>query len=329
MMIVLPRTSLLAGLVAALCSSAVVGQTYFYAPSDTPAAGTCNVFPWGQSSTRHQHVVTAAELGNSTQSIRDIAYAACASGTFTASQIVIQMDHFQGTTLSPTFAANLGTNPVTVLNATNWSYAYTLDAWADVGLTNAFNYDPSQGNLLIDIEFCGAGGGSSFHRDVAPRCWNNGGPCPSVASGTSSTGALKVRIDTGTGGTYSPFGQGCGNPALTLTGIGVPNLGLMSSVTMSNGAPGQLGVYGASFTPTSLDLTSAGAPGCFAYTDPLVVTVTAFDGVGNAVTTFDIGLPNIPALLGVSFVHASASVDPSANALGVKTSNGLTATVGM
>ena len=95
MTIVSPRSLLLIGLVASFLGGAVTAQNYYYAPSDTPASGTCNVFPWGQTSSRHQHVVTAAELGNAAQSIRDIAYAACGTGTFTASQILIRMNHIQ------------------------------------------------------------------------------------------------------------------------------------------------------------------------------------------------------------------------------------------
>lgn len=321
----LPRTVLFAAFVACLHGT-VVGQNYYYAPSDTPTVGTCNVFPWGQSSARQQHVVTAAELGNATQTITEIAYAACGTGTFSASQIVIQMAHYQGTTLSATFASNLGANPVTVLNATNWTYPYTQNAWSDVGLTNAFQYDPAQGNLLIDIEFCGAAGGTSFHRDVAPRCYANGGPCPSNPTGTPSNSALKVRIGAGTGGTYATFGQGCGSPTLTLAGSGVPNIGGMSSVAMSNGPVGSIGAFGVGFAPTNVPLGS-GAPGCNLYVSPLAVVITVFDNVGNS-TSLDIVLPNDPGLIGLHLVHAGAALDPAANAQGVTTSNGLTATVG-
>ena len=320
------RSCLLAGSAAALLCGTAVGQSYYYAPSNTPTVGTCNVFPWGQSSTRHQHVVTAAELGNAAQNIRDIAYAACGSGTFTATQILIRMDHYPGTTLSSTFASNLSGNEVTVLNATNWSYSYTANAWADIGLANTFNYDPALGNLLIDIEFCGGAGGGSFHRDVAPRCYANGGPCPSAASGTSTTGALKVRIDAGTGGSYSSFGQGCGNPALTLAGIGVPNIGTMSSVAMSNGDPNNIGFYGVAFTPTNISLP--GAPGCTQYIDPLIVAATVFDGLGDA-PSFDLQIPNYAGLVGVMVVQTGISLNPLANALGVTTANGVTITIGM
>jgi hypothetical protein len=319
--------SFLVGSAVAFCHGVVLAQNYYYAPSDTPTAGTCNVFPWGQTSTRHQHVVTAAELGNTQQIIRDIAYAACNTGTFTAAQIVIVMDHFPGTTLSSTFAANLSANPVTVLSATNWTYAYTQHAWADIGLQNSFAYDPTLGNLIIDIEFCGGSGGSSFHRDFAPRCYANSGPCPSNPTGTSTTGALKVRLDAGTGGTYSSFGQGCGNPALTLSGIGQPNIGTQSSVVMTNGAPNQIGAYGVSFAQANIPL--AGAPGCTLYTNPLIVAIAVFDPAGNALMTLDIPLPSNPALIGLPLVHAGACVDPAANTLGVITSNGLLATIGM
>lgn len=320
--------SILLGSVTALLSGAVVGQTYYYSPSDTPTVGTCNVFPWGQSSTRHQHVVTAAELGNSQVTITDIAYAACATGTFTAGQIVIQMAHYQGTTLSTTFATNLGANPVTMLNAVNWTYSYTGNAWSDVGLTGAFNYDPAQGNLLIDIEFCGASGGGSFHRDVSPRCWANGGPCPSGATGTSATGALKVRINSGTGGSYTAFGAGCGTPTLTLAGTGAPNIGAMSSVAMSNGPAFQVGFYGVGLVQLNVSLAGNGAPGCSLYTNPLAVVVTVFDGFGVA-PSFDVTLPNDPGLIGVQLVNAGAALDPPANSLGVTTSNGLIAQIGM
>lgn len=59
------------------------------------------------------------------------------------------MAHINGATLGSDFTVNLGANPVIVLNATNWSYAYTNGAWADIGLTAPFAYDPAFGNLVM------------------------------------------------------------------------------------------------------------------------------------------------------------------------------------
>lgn len=326
------RTSLRAVVAALLAlvllQSAIVGQTYFHIPSDTPATGTCNVFPWGQSSTRHQHIVTAAELGNAATTINDIAYAACNSGTFTCSQILIRMDHYTGTTLNGTFASNLSANPTTVLNATNWSYPYAQHTWVDVGLTNPFSYDPSLGNLVIDIEFCGASGGTSFHRDVSPRCWSNGGPCPSNASGTAAIGALKVRVSTGTDGNHSVYGQGCGTPALTLSGSGIPNIGANSTTILSNGTPSALAAYGVGLFSANTSLASIGAPGCTMYTNPIATVLVALDGSGTA-PPFDIPIPNNASFVGVMLYTSGASVDPPQNAAGLTTANGIETRIGM
>lgn len=321
------RSLFLSAGAAVLFSSLAAAQTYYFAPSDTPTTGTCNVFPWGQASTRHQHIVTAAELGNARQVINDIGYAACATGTLTAGSILIRMNHFTGTTLAADFTANLGTGAVTMLSATNWSYAYSANAWADVGLTGSFNYDPALGNLIIDIEMCNATGGSSFHRDVASRHWLNAA-CPQGNVGTAATGALKVRVCTGTGGSFTPFGTGCGSPALAIAGSGTPNIGQAVSVQMTSGLANSPGIYIIGAAPTSIDLTGLGAPGCTLYTQPLVTIPTVFDGSGNA-APLPLNIPNNNSLVGASLTLTGLDVNPGANTLGLTTANGLTMTIGV
>ncbi|MFO1053728.1 MAG: hypothetical protein U1F36_16050 [Planctomycetota bacterium] len=321
------RTALLGSLLVAALAVIVPAQNHRYAPSDTPGTGTCNSIPWGQSSARHQHLVTAAELGNAPQVITDIAYSACSTGTLTAGQILIRMSHTSSATLGSDFTINLGANPVTVLNATNWSYAYTSGAWADVGLTAPFAYDPAFGNLVIDIEFCGAAGGASFHRDVSPRAYLNGGSCPSANLGSTGSAALKVRLET-SGGSYTSIGTACGSPAAALAGTGAPNIGGSLSIAMSNGVPNTLGFYLLGFAPANLPLDSIGAPGCTLHTQPFTALATGFDGLGASVPLV-LPIANNPALVGASVVFDGLMVDPAANALGMTTSNGLVVVVGV
>mgnify|MGYP000082503539 CR=1 FL=1 len=77
--------------------------------------------------------------------------------------------------------------------------------------------------------------------------------------------------------------------------------------------------------PTTLDLTSAGAPGCFLYSTPLVTIPTTLIGDGHADMAFKV--PNDPSLRGKRMTLQAAVVDPRANALGISTSNALAVTI--
>jgi hypothetical protein len=77
--------------------------------------------------------------------------------------------------------------------------------------------------------------------------------------------------------------------------------------------------------PLPIDLTPLGAPGCALATDPFAVFSKLADATGGADYTFVV--PSIPYLVGTTIRFQAAALDPTANALGVVTSQGGRATI--
>ena len=147
---------------------------------------------------------------------------------------------------------------------------------------------------------------------LSPRCWN---------------GAFyytKVTL-TNTGG-HGFFGAGCAGtmPVSTLVATTAPQVGQTLSVTGNNvpmnAAFGVLGLSNTSsaFGPLPLDLTFLGAPGCSARVS--LDAKALLLGAGNTVT-WNLGLPNLPSLLGVRAFQQMLVLDTTANSLGIVTSD--------
>ncbi len=314
-----------AALATALLVSSVAAQNCWYAPSNTPTVGTCNVYPWGQSSSRYQCLLTVEDLGRRPTILRAMAFASCGSGTFTASRMIVRFNYFQGATLGTDFATNLGTGEVTMLNTTNFSWNYTANQFSDIALTGLFPYIPARGNLLVDIEFEGAGGGTSFHRDVRQRVYANGWTGSPPANGASDNGALKIRVSDGNPcamGTFTNYGRGCGTGPLTVAGGGTPTIGTTVSLAMSGGRTSSVGGYFLGATRLNIDLSGAGMTGCFLNTELLAIFGVAFDGSGAA-TPVQLPIPTDNTLVGAIINWSGFNLDASANTRGITTANGV------
>lgn len=99
------------------------------------------------------------------------------SGTWTISLSTTSADW---TTLSNTFASNIGSNNTQVFSgnlAQSWTFGDTLT----IHLSTPFTYNPSQGNLLMDVYATGtsASGGNIFfdasYNSVTGRVYHLGG----------------------------------------------------------------------------------------------------------------------------------------------------------
>jgi hypothetical protein len=82
--------------------------------------------------------------------------------------------------------------------------------------------------------------------------------------------------------------------------------------------------------PLPFDLTAHGAPGCFLYTDWLLLSAHVTDWrlpslVGEA--HLELPLPLDPSLLGATLFSQWLFIDPAANRLGLETSQGVRATI--
>lgn len=112
-------------------------------------------------------------------------------------------------------------------------------------------------------------------------------------------------------------------PALQLAASTRPVLGTSFNLVTSAIAPGTVAgatvLSFAQFTP-GIDLTAAGAPGCFQHagTDAVSIVLVA----GNQ-ASLPLALPNTPSFAGTVFYGQSAMFSAGINPLGVVTSNGV------
>jgi PKD repeat protein len=147
---------------------------------------------------------------------------------------------------------------------------------------------------------------------LAPRQWN----------GTFHY----TKVSLNQQGGYGVFGLGCAG-ALGVPGNVVrrhPHLGGTMQVDLTN-LPLDVVMYWwgfsnttSAFGPLPVDLTALGAPGCAARVslDAAIVLSGA-----NHTASFQLALPNVPAILGTRFYSQGLSLDPGANALGLVASD--------
>lgn len=185
-------------LLSALCTllavtAAWAGDTFV--PSDTPSAGTCNVFPWGTNTEwRFQSYQTAAQLGNKPFVITDLSWASCGNGTLTCTDLEIRISHTSAAA-SSTFATNLP-NPVTVLKANSFTYNFTGNVWSPIGITCPFAYNGTD-NLTVEIRYKNGtrSGSLSCHRDTHFRIYASGAGSYTATTGSGpSAASLKIRF---------------------------------------------------------------------------------------------------------------------------------------
>jgi hypothetical protein len=137
----------------------------------------------------------------------------------------------------------------------------------------------------------------------------------------------------GAGPVYSTYGTGCagarGVPSISAQGVSLPHIGQTFSLQVNN-LPFTgpvflfLGLSNTTYGPTPLPLSLGflGAPGCTALASGEALYVLT-NVLGSAVWQF--AVPNAP---GASFYNQAFVLDPTANALGLTTSNGGQATIG-
>ena len=138
---------------------------------------------------------------------------------------------------------------------------------------------------------------------------------------------------TNTGG-YGFFGAGCAG-TLAISNLAVnaaPALGQTLAVTANHlpldAAIGMIGFSNTSslFGPLPFDLTGIGAPGCFGRVSPNAYAVLI--GAGGA-ATWNLPLPNAPALLGARAYQQALVLDTGINALGIVTSDAAGFVIGL
>ncbi len=283
-----------------------------HVPSNTPASGVCNNFPFNPNwagangSFRYQLLVPSSLLGGKACLISDVSFAACYTVTFKATQFEMTMGHTTLATPSLTFASNMP-SPQVVIPAGPVSYARTASTWSPLKLRQAFVYNGTD-NLVIEIRYHGGtlqGGSSSADRQNSNltlnyhRLWRygTGSYTNPTASGTDARGLL-MRL------TFQN---------VYITGSGTPNIG--GTVNLILRAPGDGGLayqVGTSFgtgpipignrnlglsLDALLDVTVNGyLPAIF----QRYAGIMGASGQGFAV----IAIPKAPALIGVRLHNA-------------------------
>jgi hypothetical protein len=312
-------------LLALVLASSAYAQNW-HVPDNLPAAGPCNVVPFGQvggAYTKFQTRCTAADLGAAANQITGLGFASCASGRVHCDQIEIVLDHIPAAQpLSTTFANNLTPAAVTVLSATSYTWNVVADVWCEIGLQHAFAYNGVD-DLVVQITVSnGSTPSSGFHRGTRERIWWLGSAAPPPATGTSDLGAAKIEVSMRMARTSS-HGDACtgtaGPTRHDLVGSAQPGGAL--SFALANGAPNNIAalVVGTTISaPFPVALGSIGMPNCTSYTDAAVVLPVLLDVAGAGAFAWTI--PSA-APIGVVFYSQFVCLDAGANALGATTSN--------
>jgi hypothetical protein len=157
-----------------------------------------------------------------------------------------------------------------------------------------------------------------------------GGTYPALVGWTPGGGVMNPG-DIDISAIATPFTTGpTDNPPLDLALTIRPQLGSNPGFVTSNIPAGTVfGVLLLGFVQVSpgVDLGFLGAPGCYQNLD-LNSAINNLFFVAGSSTTFNFGIPNLPAFNGVNLAAQSATFTSGYNALGVLMSNGARLTVG-
>lgn len=310
-----------------LVAAALVGASSaqsFFVPTDTPATGTCNAFPFSTTDMRYQALILASDLGNAPAIIRGFSLAPCSSGVRSFTRITMKMAHLAATTLSTTFDQNLAAGPLTVMDIPSYTWNLTANVWNDVDLQVPFPYNGVD-NVVVEFLVTGSSGaGGTMHRDATHQRVYLGSYAGQLTGTNGGLTAFKMRLITGDG-SLQVFGAGCVGsnslqPALSFAGTG--QLGTALGVQLDGVLPTVPAVlhFGSSTaSPFPLDLSASGAPGCFLYHDVWFALPLLSDPLGQASVSFN--LPRFRTAIGLLLYFQWAAVDLPANALGVTTSS--------
>ncbi len=234
------RLSLAVSLVFAATSATAQFAVVIPTGTANAAGSTSNAFPWGTSAStfpglRHLSVYDASNFTNQNVTTPilvnrlrwrpDDTAPSQTGGTFTTATVQMSTAPVDYTAITNAFAPNHGTNLTTVysgpvvhtptLGASGW----TPQSWCvDIQLTTPFLYDPSAGDLVIDVDYPTGSfqGGTVGAMDVqtfgcaAARVWASSN-YPNTNGRWQDHGVVvEVGYVPPSGVAYSlPYGEGC------------------------------------------------------------------------------------------------------------------------
>ena len=165
-------------LLALLSGTVTAGEIYL--PSNTPTRGSGpNSWPFSTySAWRYQELLPAKMLGGQPFRIKEVSVAFASGKTgWKASQFQLRIAHTFQTSLSMTFATNLGASPVALIDGPH-TFNAVGNQWSPLGITNTnFTYDGSS-SLVLEIRYnrgSGTNGGTGWTDPLMERCYTHTG----------------------------------------------------------------------------------------------------------------------------------------------------------
>ena len=218
------KTSIVAvALAALLAGTAAAGEIYI--PDNNPASGSAgsNSWPFNTYSAWRYHLLIPAQmLGGKPFRVKEVSVAFSGSKSgWSASQFQLRMAHTLQTTLSMTFATNLASGAVALIDGPI-TFNAVASTWTPLGITNGFNYDGKSG-LVLEVRYIRntTSGVTVWTDNRMCRCYthtgNSNDPYNATTAITPTPGALmgmKVRLTTVD---TQIFGSGTGRIGTTLT----------------------------------------------------------------------------------------------------------------
>jgi len=297
-------------LLVLLMAGSGLAQSFVHIPDNQPAAGTCNVYPFGQSNFRFQMILASSFTPSTPIKITDIAFAPCSTTTtsWTSKGFQVRMCHttlqnFRGAN-DKCFDTNLCPCPTELYNG-SLQWPVSSNNWSPMGMTSSFGHD-GQRNILIDIVALSNSAGFGCHRgNVIPRLWNFSNPpspCGSTDGGTVE-GGLKIRL------TYSPScvllapDTASLGAAIPIQLVGAPVARLFQiAASLSQGPPLQVQNCRISLGLDNVLIYSV------LFGAPIFNNYAGLVGPTGAATGKFVP-PRIPALIGVCVYHAAIVID--------------------
>ena len=306
-------------------------------PDNLPAAGGCNVIPFGDANPTstswanqlYQTLVLATDLSTQPGLVTGLAFAPCGTGVREFQRLTIRMGHCNLGAMTTTFANNFTTPAQTVLDVRDFHWPNVANVWNRMPLQTPFVYVPQLGDLLVEIHVEGVGmpgGTNGMHTGARPRMYARSWVTTPPATGTlGNSAAVKLEVCLGTAGTAT-FGVGClgsNQQAPKLDYSGSSQLGQTLSIDVS-GAAGTLPFFVQFGTtvapPLPLKLDAFGMPGCRLYINSLLTLGSATSAAGSG--SIPVPVPSNPALVGLVLFNQAVLLDMSANPAGIVSSNG-------
>lgn len=306
-------------LVALVCLAVFAGaQGAVYVPDSNPATGTCNAWPFNvYKDWRYQCIIEKKYLPSAPFKLVDLGFAPCSSGTWTALQFQVRINH---TTLSNfnvapkpnCFDTMLGPCPTVAYNGP-LTWKPTMNTWSPLGLQCPFGYDGKR-NIVIEIRYRGRGSfGTSCHRSsTVPRAYTHNGyskdpynaPCWHIPiPGQFMALKMELKIDRRN----------------VLVAADTVKVGQTAVIQILAAPPGKFYRMAASFgqypgfnlgswkiclVPDNLFILS------LVVGPPLFLGYTGVVGAGGQAAG-QLKVPNIPALAGLCVYHAAVIFDQS------------------